>query len=179
MTTHDPIIERYLSKFRSGLKGVEPGERADLVLEIESHIAEATGRGEPVADVLDRLGAAEKLARAYSVEALFSGSSRSNMVGRLLAIGGLLLTASIPSMVIIPVLGGIGLGFSLGGLALIGISIFPFYYSPIFDPAPETLDRLLAGITGLGLVAGGLLCLLLLYWYMRLLIAAFRKVARL
>ena len=47
----DPLTERYLSRFRDGLKGARAEERDEFVREIESHIAEAVA-------ILDKVAAA-------------------------------------------------------------------------------------------------------------------------
>ena len=64
----DPLTERYLSRFRDGLKGARAEERDEFVREIESHIAEAVASGEQAGAVLYRLGPADRLAKAYRAE---------------------------------------------------------------------------------------------------------------
>ena len=69
----NPLVERYLDQLASALagRGVSPEEQAGIRGDIESHVAEATSRGERLADVLERLGPAERLAGAYASEELF------------------------------------------------------------------------------------------------------------
>lgn len=77
MTERNPVVRRYLEQFEAGLQGLPSAERQDIVREIESHIAEAVSAGSSVADVLVRLGAAERLARAYTADAILSRPGRS------------------------------------------------------------------------------------------------------
>jgi hypothetical protein len=99
----------------------------------------------------------------------------SNWLVRILAATALVLGTSIPSMIIIPLLAALGVGFVAAGAAAVGIALFPFAH-PSFYAAPETIDRVLGAFTGAGLAVAGVLALWGLYWYVRLLVAAFRRV---
>lgn len=70
MTETSGPLRVYLETFRLGLAGLRADERDELVREIESHAAEATAAGEPLATVLEKLGPADRLARAYGAELL-------------------------------------------------------------------------------------------------------------
>ncbi len=170
----DPLTERYLARFHDGLKGARADEREEFVREIESHIAEAVASGDQVTDVLSRLGPADRLARAYRAE-LTLKSRTGNLVWRFFAVLGLLITASVPTMVIIPLLLVLGLAFVVGGVASIGVALFPF--AELYDipgAVPAGVDRLLVGLTGAGLLVSGVLALWVLYLYVLLLIKAMR-----
>ena len=70
----NPLVRRYLDELAAAL-GRTPlplAEQAAIVGEIESHVAEAIVSGVPLADVLERLGGAEELARAYGVESFLN-----------------------------------------------------------------------------------------------------------
>jgi uncharacterized membrane protein len=170
----DPVTERYLARFRDGLRGASAAERAEFAREIESHIAEAAAGGDQVTAVLERLGPADRLARAYRAE-LTLKSRTGNLVWRFFAVLGLLVTASIPTMIVIPLLLGLGIGFLVGGAAAIGVAVFPF--AELYDmpgAVPAGADRLLVGLTGAGLLVAGVLALWVLYLYVLLLIKAMR-----
>ncbi len=173
----DPLAEAYLSNFRQALRSVPEGERNDVVREIESHIAESRAGGASTADVLRQLGPAEKLARAYRAELLLSGGGGANWLARLFGIAGLLLTASIPSMVVIPVLGITGGAFVVGGVAAIGGAMIPFAPITVAGHSGAFAHLVAAGV-GVVLTTVGAALLYGLYWYVRLLVSAFRKVMR-
>lgn len=173
----DPLAEDYLAHLRQALSRVPEAERVDVVREIESHIAESRAGGASTADVLRQLGPAEKLARAYRAELLLSGSGGANWFARLFGIAGLLLTASIPSMIVIPTLGAIGIAFVLGGAAAIVGSLIPFAPISVAGHSGVFAHMVAAGV-GIGLAAGGMAALYGLYWYVRLLVSAFRRVMR-
>lgn len=173
----DPLAQRYLENFRKGLGGLPEAERRELVSEIENHIAEATASGEPTSDVLDRLGPADRLARAYRAELLMSGGERRNMFVRTIGLALLLLGASIPSLILIPLLGGLGLGFTVGGVALFAWSICPFDTHSMYE-LPGALDRLARAGTAIGFLSVGMLALATLYGYVRVVGSAVRRMTR-
>jgi uncharacterized membrane protein len=170
----NPLVERYLATFRDGLKGAPQPERDECVREIESHIAEAQSAGEPVGAILYRLGPADRLAKAYRAELTLS-SGNGHIVWRLFAVLGVLITASIPSMIIIPLLLGLGIGFSIGGVAAIVFAAVPALDGTFYDGISNAaVNRMLGALTGLGMLAGGLIALWGLYLYCLLLIKALR-----
>jgi len=169
---HNAAAAPYLARLRDGLKSAPALEREECVREIESHIAEAVASGERLEDVLEKLGPPEKLARAYSLE-LTLHSRRGNPLLRWAAVLGVVVTASIPSMILVPLLLGLGVGLAGGGATVIGIAANPFAYTPFFD-LPEATDRFLGALIGAGLFLSGILCLALLYLYTLLVIRAIR-----
>lgn len=176
-TLRNPVVDAYLTQFREGLKSASPEERQEFVSEIDSHIAEAVARGEQIPDVLARLGPPDRLAKSYRVElALTSGEK--NLPLRIAAVVGLVLTASIPSMIIIPLLFTLGLGFVAGGVAAIVIAAVPSVDADFYSVSNQALDRMLGALTGVGLVAAGLLALWSLYLYVLLLVRAMRGALR-
>jgi uncharacterized membrane protein len=175
----NPLVDRYLQRFRENLKGALQWERDECAREIESHIAEAVASGESALDVLERLGPAERLARAYSLEMALKSRS-GNPFLKWGAVLGVVLTASIPSMVVLPLLLVLGVGFVAGGIAAIGVAVFPFaelYEMP--GELPGGLERLLVTLIGSGLVVSGLLALWILYLYVLLIVRAVRGTMRL
>lgn len=107
-------VRRYLEQFRTGLKAMPEAERNEIVQEIASHIAEAAGSGRPLAEVLERLGPADRLARAYTAEAILSGPGRP--VRKWWAAAAVLTASGLGSLFVIPVLGIFGLVFPVAGL---------------------------------------------------------------
>jgi uncharacterized membrane protein len=170
----DPLAERYLQRFGSELKKVPPPERDELVMEIRSHIADSIEGGSSTVDVLERLGPPDRLAKAYRAELVLQREG-TNWLVRIFAATALVIGTSIPSMIIIPLLAALGVGFVAAGAAAVGVALFPFA-DPSFYPAPESIDRVLGAFTGAGLAVAGVLALSGLYWYVRLLVAAFRRV---
>ena len=173
MRETDPLAKRYLERFRRGLAGLPAEEQRELLSEIEDHIAEAGARGEPASEVLERLGPADRLARAYRAELMIQ-DGRRNWPVRVFGVSLLLIGASIPSLILIPLLGGLGLGFTFGGVALFAWSICPFDTHTLYS-LPGVLDRLARAGTGAAFLAGGMLALAALYGYVRLLASAMRR----
>jgi len=173
----DPLTERYLSRFSDGLKGARAEEREEFVREIESHIAEAVASGEQAGAVLYRLGPADRLAKAYRAELTLT-SRTGNWIWRFFAVLGVLVTASIPTMIIIPTLLAMGIGFIAGGIVAIVFASIPALDATFYDLSNHLANRMLGGLTGFGLVVGGLLCFWVLYLYVLLLIKAMRGALR-
>lgn len=173
----NPLVDRYLATFRTGLKGAPQPERDEFVREIQSHIAEAQAAGEPVGAILYRLGPADRLAKAYRAELTLS-SGGGNIIWRFFAVLGVLVTASIPSMIIIPLLLGLGLGGLVGGIVAIVFAAVPGLEADFYNISDEVLNRTLGALTGLGLVVAGLAALWALYLYCLLLIKALRGALR-
>jgi uncharacterized membrane protein len=169
----NPMVDRYLAQFREGLKGAPPEDREEFISEIDSHIAEAVARGEQIPQVLASLGPAERLAKSYRAE-LMLASRETNLPLRIAAVIGLVLTASIPSMIIIPLLLTMGLGFIAGGGAAIVVASIPSVDVDFYNLSNDVLNRVLGALTGLGLIAVGLLALWVLYLYVLLLVRATR-----
>ena len=63
-----PVIERYLRRFETAFDEFEVADRTEIVEELRNHIAEARAAGKPLDGVLEALGSADVLARAYAVE---------------------------------------------------------------------------------------------------------------
>ena len=122
MTDAHPLVERYLAKLDSGLQGLPALERAEVVGEIRNHIAEATAAGQPIDAVLTSLGAAEDLARGYAVELLLNrpaaASPGMTRLRRFFMLTGLIAIGSVPTFVVVVVLGSIGLTFIASGLVV-------------------------------------------------------------
>jgi uncharacterized membrane protein len=150
-----------------------PADREAVVRDIRSHIAEATAAGTSLDAVLTTLGPADELARAYAVELLINPPSRHasapSFVHRYLALAGVVVVTSIPTIVAVSVLGSVGISFFFGGIAVfcagvvdaLGLTLF-------FVTGPATnVHPLLAIILGPVMSVVGAVSLVALYYYLR------------
>ncbi len=117
--TENPVVTRYLATLDAGLAGLHAEDRAEVLRDIRSHIAEATSSGKDLDAVLGALGSADALARAYSVELLISKPAAfRNRSNRFLRLAGLIVVGSIPTLLAVAVFGAVGLAFVAAGIAL-------------------------------------------------------------
>jgi uncharacterized membrane protein len=126
VTEGHPVAERYLAQLTSHLGALTAADRQDVVGEIRNHIAEATAAGKPLDAVLQALGPADVLARAYAVELLLhprGDAPRAKRSTRHLALVGLVAIGSIPTLVIVVTLGAIGVSFVVSGVAVFAAGI--------------------------------------------------------
>ena len=178
MTGENPLVERYLAKLDAGLRDLPATERAEVVSEIRNHIAEATAAGKPIDAVLSALGPAEDLARGYAIELLLNrpaASRDTSRTRRFLALVGLVVIGSIPTLVVVTVLGGVGIAFGAAGIIvfLAGV-IATFGWLPDYvtmDVAPWV-----AVLIGPMLAIAGGASLALLVWYVRFTARLVRRV---
>ena len=68
MTQQHPVVDRYLTRFEASINEFDFPEREEITQEIRNHIAEAQAAGTALDSVLQTLGPADVLARAYAVE---------------------------------------------------------------------------------------------------------------
>lgn len=126
MTEQNPAVKRYLEEFRKGLVKVEPADRDEIVREIESHIADALNAGQSVAAVLERLGSADRLARAMAAASLLESPGRKRL-RRWLDIASLVALYSLPSLLMVGFFGLLMVVGTVGffaGFAALGMSLF-------------------------------------------------------
>lgn len=179
MTETHPLIERYLTKLSDGLRDLPASERAEVVSEIRNHIAESLANGKPIDAVLSSLGSAEDLARGYAVELLLNRpqapDAEQSRFRRFLALAGLVAIGSIPTLVVVTVLGAVGVAFFAAGGA-----VFVAGLVAAFGALPEyvTLDvpPWVAVFAGPLLAAVGVLSLAALVWYVKLTARLVRRV---
>jgi uncharacterized membrane protein len=167
-----PLAARYLDALRAGLGELSPVEREEIVGEIEVHLREALASGRDAEAAIAALGPADRLARAYALEALLN--RRPGPRRWLLALA-IVAAAGVPSVVVVPVLLAVGLALVFAGLVV--------WLAGLFAPfAPPHLvieiDPLAAVTIGPPLAAVGALCLGLLWLYARFLIDVVRRAAR-
>ena len=123
MTEAHPLVERYLAKLAEGLGALTPPDRAEIVQEIRHHVDDAVAAGRPLDAVLESLGSAETLARAYAVESLLHPrpNERPNRIGRFFKIAGLVASAGAGFAIgqksgsAAGVVGGAASGFAVAG----------------------------------------------------------------
>lgn len=180
MREQNPVVRNYLEQFRANLPPMDGQERDELVREIESHIAEAIGAGNSVAEVLAKLGPADRLAKAYTVDQMLkSAPSQPRSMTNWFAVAGVLAATSLPSLVIIPLLLGLGVGLTMGGvgavIAGVGSFFLPWLISDPFGFAVGIPQGMVIAV-GIALTTLGVLSWWLLIKYLRFLTAAVRRV---
>ncbi len=125
MTQEHPVVRRYMTHFEQAMEEFDFPAREEVTHEIRNHIAEACAAGKELDAVLQSLGPADALARAYAVEILLNRRA-NRRVQRLfgsLRIAGLVALTSFATFMIVGVLGMIGIGFVPIGLAIILIGV--------------------------------------------------------
>lgn len=174
----NPLVEQYLRAFESALTAFNVPEKAEVVVEIRSHIAEALAEGKPLAAVLAALGPADDLARAYAVELTLNprSSGKSSFVLRALRLIGIFFVGSLVTFVVVSLLGTVGVGFTLSGIVMVVIAgleavgiHLPFVQT---DGLPPSVFLLL----GAAIFAVGSGALYALQRYLRFLVRASRRV---
>ncbi|MGE5559688.1 MAG: DUF1700 domain-containing protein [Chloroflexota bacterium] len=178
MTDPNLLAQRYLQIFRANLTRLPERERDELTAEIQSHITEALNSGQSIADVLTRLGPADRLAKAYMVEQLLDPATPGSRIGRFLAVTGIVASMSLSAIIIIPTLGGLAIGLGVGGIAAIiaGIaaSAVPWTIHLPFT-MPLAAAQSLAVFIGVVLTALGALSTWGLVAYIKFIVGATRR----
>lgn len=172
-----PLVERYMTAFEAALAALDVPEREEVAVEIRSHIAESLAEGKPLDTVLEALGPADSLARAYAVELTLNprGTQRFETLGRWTRVVGLVALGSVMTMIVVGALGSIGFGFTLSGLAVVGIAAFEA--AGVHLPGVEMGGIPPSAVIALGVVTFvlGVGALYLLWHYMRFLVRASRR----
>ena len=179
MTDQHPLVERYLARLDEGLRDLAPADRREVVRDIRSHIAESVAAGKPLDAVLESLGSADVLARAYAVELLLhpratpaKGAPRAD---RWLKIAGLIAIGSLPTFIIVVVLTAFGVAFTASGIAVFVAGVLassgalPYWVQ--MDVPPVVAIAL-----GPILAAVGILSAMALFFYMRFVARTVRAV---
>jgi hypothetical protein len=125
MTQEHPVVKRYLMHFDHAMEEFDFPGREEVTHEIRNHIAEARTAGKDLDAVLQSLGSADVLARAYAVELLLNRrtSRRVQRLGGSLKLAGLVGATSFATFVIVTILGTTGIVFLPSGVALIVIGM--------------------------------------------------------
>lgn len=98
----DLMAKRYLEELTKQLRPVPEAERQDAVREIESHIADALGAGQPTVTVLARLGEPNVLAKAYLADFHLQRSGGLRVGFQKFSF---FATTSLTSLLVVPFLG--------------------------------------------------------------------------
>lgn len=99
----DKTLNDYLEKVEKCLKPLPVSERVDIVREIKSEMLELQNEGQTPAEILERMGEAKELARAYLGDLI----TEDGVYGwnRVLAVCAYYSLTSLLGMFVIPVLG--------------------------------------------------------------------------
>ncbi len=180
MTKHDnPVIGRYLDEFEQQILAVDPAERAEMVREIENHIAEATHADTELSVVLEKLGPAARLADAYRAELALNSASPRRSWARTLGFLALLATTSLPSFFVVSILGILGPGFMLIGVVAMVAGPLNLILPGVVEisaPWPSPLAELSVLWLGVALVIFGTIVSGVLWLYVRFMRGVFQRV---
>jgi uncharacterized membrane protein len=114
--TH-PVVDRYLTRLNENLSSLPASDREEILHDIRSHLAEATAAGRSLESALETLGPADVLARAYSVELMLNPRRpMSSRAAYRLKVAGLIAAGSVPALVVVVLLGGVGGTMVLAGI---------------------------------------------------------------
>jgi HAAS len=170
-----PVIERYMTHLETAIRGLDSADRCEVLQEIRNHIAEATAAGRSLDVVLESLGPADALGRAYAVELLLhpQNDRPRHAAERWFRLVGLVVVLSIPTLVSVSTLASVGISFVAGGLfafvigVLEAIGIFPW-------PDLSDVPPVVAIFLGPAMVLVGAAALVALRFYVRFVLRAGR-----
>ncbi|MCM1046920.1 MAG: DUF1700 domain-containing protein [Clostridiales bacterium] len=98
----EKILNDYLENIEKYLKPLPVSERVDIVKEIKSEILELQNSGKTAEEIIERLGDAKELAKAYLGDLIANSNSFSR--NRILALCAYYSLASISGLIVIPTL---------------------------------------------------------------------------
>jgi uncharacterized membrane protein len=167
-----------MARFEAVISEMDCPERQDIVAEIRNHIAEARAAGKPLDAIVEALGPADVLARAYAVELLLNRPEKRPVraVGRFLKIAGVIAATSIATLIVVAALGSVGIGLSVSGLAMFVIGVLEA--SDVHLPGVEMkgISPMWAIALGPVLLVVGLGALIALRMYVRFVARTVRRV---
>jgi len=178
VTEHNPLVARYIDRLETDLSKLSPAERQSVVKDIESHVAEAVAAGKPLDEVIESLGPADELARAYSVELVMhprEESPKTSRAGRFWTLIALVTLGSIPTLVIVTVLGSVGISFTFSGVAVFAAGLLGMN-GLLPDFVRMDVPPVFAVALGPIMSAVGFVCLVGLIFYVRLVARTLRRV---
>jgi uncharacterized membrane protein len=124
--TNNPVIDRYMDRFASSLSAFECNEQDEIVGDLRGHIAEAEAEGRPLDAVLQAMGPADTLARAYAVELALNPRHKrplNQTVGAAIGTIALVTAGSLVSLVVVAWLGALGLSLTLSGIVMFAVGL--------------------------------------------------------
>lgn len=177
MTQEHPVVARYLRHFEESLKEFDfPGQQ-EVAHEIRNHIAEACASGRSLDAVLQSLGPADELARAYAVELLLNRrmSRRMHTLNGFLKVAGLVAATSLATFLIVGMLGTVGIGFVASGAAIVTIGVLE--QAGVHLPGVEMngVAPVWAILLGLAVLVIGVVSLLGLRLYIRFVMRTLKR----
>lgn len=178
MTYEHPVVERYLAHFDTSIRELEFPDRQEVVEEIRNHIAEARAAGKPLDAVVEALGPADALARAYAIELLLNAprGGRFDTVGRFLKVAGIVAAAGLATLVVAGTLGAIGVTLVASGILIAAIGVMEA--AGVHLPGVQTAGLAPFWIIAIGLVMlpVGALALVGFRLYIRALVRTLKRV---
>ena len=172
--TH-PVVDRYLARLNENLSTLSASDRQEILHDIRSHLAEATAGGRSLESTLETLGPADALARAYSVELMLNPRRpMSSRAAYRLKVAGLIAAGSLPTLLVVILLGGVG-----GTLVLAGIAAVVAGVVDVFGELPPWIQTsgmapvIVLSIGGAMMIVG-LMGILTLRRFMRFVAATWR-----
>ncbi|HEV8469053.1 MAG TPA: DUF1700 domain-containing protein [Candidatus Limnocylindria bacterium] len=150
----DPSAE-YLRRFHDALHVLGVSDRDELVAEIESHLAEAERAGQAPWVVTARLGDPHRLARAFAASSLLADGGGSSAL-RSVRAATFLATTSLASMLLVPLLLVLALGFVISGAIGLFFGVAAFFLSPAAVSISTPTYEAAAASVALGIAFVGL-----------------------
>jgi uncharacterized membrane protein len=180
MTQEHPVVARYMAQFEQCAGEFDFPGRAEIAGEIRNHIADASVAGKPLDAILQSLGPADELARAYAVELLLErrSSRRVQALSRFAKLAGLVAAGSVVSLLIVGVLGSVGLGFTASGVTIITIGGLEQIGIHLPGVQMHDVPPALAMALGVLVLALGAVSLIGLRFYVRFVVRTLKAVRR-
>lgn len=177
MSEANPVIERYMTSFEDSLQAYGLREWQDIGADLRSHIAEALEFGKPLDEVLQSLGPADVLARAYAVELKMNhpADTRGKAIGRFFSVIGILAASGAISFIVVAALGSITMGLVGSGLGLIVIGAIEAVGVHLPGVQLAGIPPLIVVALGPIVMLVGLLAAWALWLYVRALINVLRR----
>jgi uncharacterized membrane protein len=173
-----PLVERYVAHFENALGKLDCPERQEIVDEIRNHIAEARSAGKPLDTILEALGSADVLARAYAVELLLNPrpDRRMKILWHFAKVAGVVAASGLTTLLVVAGLGSVAVGFGVSGLAMFAIGTLEAADIHLSGVQMNGISPVWAIVLGPVLLAIGFAGLVAVRLYLRFLVRTFRRV---
>jgi len=119
MNDEHPLIARYMKQFESALRTHDLREWREIASDLRSHMGEALAAGKPVDALLESLGPADQLARAYAVELVMNARRQQGLFVRITKVSAILAASGCLTFFAICALGLLAILLPLGLAGLI------------------------------------------------------------
>lgn len=180
MTQEHPVVARYMTQFERCTREFDFPGRGEIANEIRNHIAEASAAGKPLDAILQSLGPADALARAYAVELLLErrSSRRARALTRFVRLASVVAAGSVVSLLVVGLLGSAGLGFTASGVVILTIGGLEEVGIHLPGVQMNGVPPALAMALGVLVLALGAVSLIGLRLYVRFVIRTLKTVGR-